>query len=38
MRTPTKMKKEPSLVRVLQKLHAWPNPLNLTLVPISFDG
>ena len=38
MRTSTETKKEPSLVRVLRKLHAWPNPLNPLVVPISFDG
>ena len=38
MRTSTKTKKEPSYVRVLQKLQAWPNPLNPLVVPISFDG
>ena len=37
VRTSTKTK-EPSYVRVLKKLHAWPNPLNPLVVPISFDG
>ena len=36
--TSTKTKKEPSLVRVLRKLHPWPNSLTPLVVPISFDG
>jgi hypothetical protein len=35
--TSTRTKKEKSQVKALRKLHAWPNPLSASAVPISID-